>query len=160
MAVFIQIPDIKGGSTEKNHVGWIKVDSLQFGVGRSLNNPLGHATSREAGQPNVSEIHVTKPMDNASILLFGWSVSAFDAKKIVIDVVSTGRTDAPFASYALDLAVISGYSVAASGDSMPSESISFNFTKIEETFMTVGADMKVSSTIRKGYDLSLGMPTA
>ncbi len=160
MAVFVQIPGITGGSTEKNHVGWIKVDSLQFGVGRSLNNPLGHATSRESGQPNVSEIHVTKPMDNASIELFGWSVSEFTAKAVVIDVVSTGRTDMPFASYNLDQAVISGYSVAASGDSMPSESISFNFTKIEETFVTVGSDMTVTSTVVKGYDLALGAPTS
>lgn len=160
MAVFVQIPGITGGATETNHVGWIKVDSLQFGVGRSLNNPLGHATSREAGQPNVSEIHVTKPMDNSSIELFGWSVAAFDAKTVVIDVVSTGRTDKPFASYTLDLSVISGYSVAASGDSMPSESISFNFTKIEEAFITVGADMTTTTTIRKGYDLALGAPTS
>jgi hypothetical protein len=39
MAVFLFIPGIKGGTTEKNHEGWVKVDSLQFGVGRSLNDP-------------------------------------------------------------------------------------------------------------------------
>ena len=32
MAVFLFIPGIKGGTTEKNHEGWVKVDSLQFGV--------------------------------------------------------------------------------------------------------------------------------
>ena len=45
----------------------MKVDSLQFGVGRSLNDPYGHATSREAGFPKVSEVHVTKNMDNSSV---------------------------------------------------------------------------------------------
>lgn len=159
MAVFVNIPGIKGGATEKNHKDWIKVESLQFGVGRSLNNPLGAATSREAGQPNVSEIHVTKPMDNSSIELFGWSVSKFDAKQIKIDIVSTGR-DTPFATYQVDNAVISGYSVAASGDSMPKESISFNFTKIEEKFIQIGADMKPGSPIHKGYDLALGQATS
>jgi hypothetical protein len=41
--------------------GGIQVDSFQFGVGRSLNNPVGKATSREAGSPSVGEIHVTPP---------------------------------------------------------------------------------------------------
>jgi type VI secretion system secreted protein Hcp len=160
MSVYLQIPDITGGVTEENHTGWVQVDSLQFGVGRNLNNPLGHATSREAGQPNVSEIHVTKQMDNASIELFGWSVSKFDAKDVKIDVTSTGRTDKPFATYTLSNAVISGYSVSTAGNSQPSESISFNFTKIEEKYMTIGADNKtVLSTVVKGYDLALGKAT-
>jgi type VI secretion system secreted protein Hcp len=155
MAVFVKIPDITGGATEKKHVGWIKVDSLQFGVGRSLNNPLGAATSREAGHPTISEIHVTKSMDNSSIELFGWSVSKFDAKKVVVDVVSTGREDA-FTTYTLENAVISGYTVSTAGESMPSESISFNFTKIEKKFIQIGADMKAASPVVKGYDLALG----
>ncbi len=57
MAVFLYIPNIKGGATEKNHEGWVKVDSLQFGVGRHLNDPYGHASSRETGFPKVSEVH-------------------------------------------------------------------------------------------------------
>jgi len=158
MSVYVQIPAITGGATETNHTGWIQVDSLQFGVGRALNNPLGHATSREAGQPNVSEIHVTKQMDSASIELFGWSVSKFDAKQIKIDIVSTGRED-PFTTYTLENAVISGYSVSVAGDSMPSEAISFNFTKIEEKFTQIGADMKAGSPVVKGYDLAVGRQT-
>src|ERR1700722_2884859 len=151
MAVYVQIPNVTGGATEQNHTGWIQMDSLQFGVARALNNPLGHATSREAGQPTVSEIHCTKAMDSASIELFGWSVSKFD-------VVSTGRTDAPFASYTLNNAVISGYSVSAAGNSQPTESISFNFTKIEETYLTIAADnTTIVSTTVKGYDLALGI---
>src|SRR5262245_26475844 len=117
MAVFLHIPGIKGGATEKKHEGWVKVDSLQFGVGRTISTPVGAATSREAGMPNVSEIHVTKPMDASSIELFGWSVSKYDAKKVKVDVVSTGRDD-PFTTYTLDNAVISGYSVSAAGDNM------------------------------------------
>lgn len=159
MAVFLYIPGIKGGATEKNHEGWVKVDSLQFGVGRSISMPLGAATSREAGMPNVSEVHVTKQMDQASIELFGWSVAKYDAKKVKVDVVSTGR-DEPFTTYTLDNAIISGYSVAAAGDSMPTESISFNFTKIEERFVQIGADMKPGSPVNKGFDLATGRQTA
>ncbi|HMK85627.1 MAG TPA: type VI secretion system tube protein Hcp, partial [Steroidobacteraceae bacterium] len=142
--------------------GWIMVDSLQFGVARNLNNPLGHATSREAGQPNVSEIHCTKSMDNASIELFGWSVAEFLTKKLQIDVTSTGRTDKPFASYTLTNCVISGYSVSCAGtNAQPTESLSFNFTQLEMKYVTYGADnVTPTSTVVKGYDLALGQPTS
>jgi len=159
MAVYVYIPDIKGGVTEKGHKDWVKVDSLQFGVGRSLNDPYGHATSREAGCPKVSEVHVTKNMDNSSILLFGWAVGKFDAKQVKIDVVSTGRGSDPFTTYTLDNAVISGYSIASHGESLPTESITLNFTKIVERFVTIGADMKGGDPITKGFDLALGTPT-
>jgi type VI secretion system secreted protein Hcp len=96
-------------------------------------------------------------MDSASIELFGWSVSKFDAKKVQIDVTSTGKTDKPFASYTLENSVISGYSVSAPRDGQPTESISFNFTKITEKFVSYGADNKtVLATVVKGYDLALG----
>lgn len=158
MSVFLYIPDIKGGATEENHKEWVRVDSIQFGVGRSVSTPHGAATSREASTPNVSEIHVTKPMDNSSIELFGWSVSKYDAKNLKIDIVTTGRKD-PFTQFLLENAVISGYSVSASGDGMPMESISFNFTKLEQKFLPVGADMKSGNAVRKGFDIATGKAT-
>jgi len=158
MAVYLKIDGINGGATEKSHNQWIKVDSLQFGVGRSLNDPYGHATSREAGFPKVSEVHVTKNMDNSSILLFGWAVGKFDAKPVKIDVVSTGRGDTPFTTYQLTNAVISGYSIASHGEALPTESITFNFTKIVENFTTINPDMTPGQPINKGFDLALGTP--
>jgi type VI secretion system secreted protein Hcp len=158
MAVYLNIPGVKGGATEKNHEGWLKVDSLQFGVGRAISSPVGASSSREASQPTVSEITVSKPMDNSSIELFGWSVSKFDSKTLKIDIVSAGRDD-PFTQYELENAVISGYSVSAPGEGMPMESISFNFTKIQEKFMPVGADQKAGTPVVKGYDLALAKAT-
>ena len=155
MAVYIKIDWITGGATEKNHKDWIKWESLQFGVSRAVSMTVGHATSREAGQPSISEIHVTKPMDNASIDLFGWSVSKYDAKTLKIDIVSTGRDDA-YATYTLSQAVISGYAMSSGAEDNPNESISFSFTKIEEKFTPVGADQKAGKPVVKGYDIEVG----
>jgi type VI secretion system secreted protein Hcp len=153
MAVYLFVPGIKGSVTEKNHKDWIKVDSMQFGVGRAISTPVGASQQREAGQPSVSEITVSKPMDNSSIELFGWSVAKFDAKKLKIDIVSTGRDD-PFTQFELENAVISGYSISAPGEGMPSESISFNFTKIQNKFMPTGTDQKAGTPVVKAYDLA------
>ncbi len=154
MAIYVNIPSIKGSATEKNHEGWLKVDSFQFGVGRAISSPVGGGTNREASQPSVSEITISKPMDNSSIELFGWSVAKFDAKTVKIDLVSAGRDD-PFTQYELTNAVISGYSVSGGAEGMPHETISFNFTKIQDKFTPVGADQKAGTPVIKTYDIAL-----
>lgn len=159
MAVYLKIPDIKGGATEDNHKEWIKVDSLQFAVTRNLKNPFGAATNRESGHPTVSEIHVTKPMDNSSLDLWAWAVDDFNTKTVKVDVVSTAKSKEPFATYSLENCVISGYQVSASGEAMPHESFSLNFTKIEKKFMQVSGTMKGGSPVTKGFDLTLGKKT-
>ena len=56
-------PNVKSAPKSPNKGnGEIQVDSLQFGVARSLNNPVGKATSREAGSTSGSEIHITPPV--------------------------------------------------------------------------------------------------
>jgi len=152
--VYLKIPGINGGATEDNHKQWIALDSMQFGVGRHISTPVGVGTGREAGVPQVSEVLVTKPMDESSIELFGWSVAKYDAKKLNIDIVTTGRKT-PFTTYELENAVISGYSVSSGGDGMPHESISLNFTKITEKFTPVDAAMKEQSPVTKGFDIAL-----
>ncbi len=153
MAIYLNIPSVKGSATEKNHKDWIKCDSLQFGVGRAISSHVGGGANREASQPSVSEITITKNLDSASIELFGWSVAKFDAKTIKIDLVSAGRED-PFMQLELTNAVISGYSLSAPGEGQPAESISFNFTKIQDKYTPVGADNKAGTPVIKSYDIA------
>ena len=153
MAVYLKIPGIDGGATEQNHKQWIRLDSMQFGVGRHISTPVGVGTGREAGVPQISEVLVSKPMDLSSIELFGWSVAKYDAKKLQLDIVTTGRDD-PFTQYELENSVISGYSVSCASDGMPNESISLNFTKITEKFTPIGEDMTPGSPVTKGFDIA------
>jgi type VI secretion system secreted protein Hcp len=152
MAVYLFIPGIDGGATEENHKKWIPLESMTFGVSRNVSMNTGHATGREAALPNLSEVHISKDMDLSSIELFGWAVSKYDAKKLKIDIVTTGRDD-PFIQYELENAVIAGYSVAASAG-MPQESISLSYTKMTEKYTPVDAAMTGASPVTKGFDIA------
>ncbi len=154
MSLYLKIPGINGGATEKNHKQWIALDSMQFGVGRHITTPVGVGTGREAGVPQVSEVLVTKPKDESSIEIFGWSVAAYDAKLLTIHVVTTGKDD-PVTQYDMENTVVSGYSVSCAGEGMPTESISLNFTKLTEKFTPSGADNKNASPVTKGFDIAL-----
>jgi type VI secretion system secreted protein Hcp len=153
MAIYLKYEGIKGEATQENHKQWIDISSMQFGIGRGISTPSGSTANREASEPSVSEVTVTKTMDNSSPYLFTESATGAAGKKVEIHLVSTGSPGNTYAEYTLTNALISGYSVSTGGD-RPSESLSINFTKIEYKFIPFDDKNKAGTPIPVSYDLS------
>src|SRR3546814_18416299 len=76
MAIYAKIGKINGDATHEDHKQWMTLDSLQWGVGRAIMTPVGSAKNREASEPSVSEVTVTKQMDeDRKSVVEGQSVS-------------------------------------------------------------------------------------
>jgi type VI secretion system secreted protein Hcp len=144
---------IKGDSVVEGHTDWITIDSFQMGAGRSISSS-GGGKDRETSNPSISEVTLTKSMDQASTDLFIQAICGKSLGKATIDFIQTGGTDAKdqiFLQYELTDAIISSYSVSSGGD-RPSESIAINFTQI---FMKYNAfsGTTVTAGSKKGWDL-------
>jgi type VI secretion system secreted protein Hcp len=128
---------------------------MQFGTGRAITLKTGAALDREASAPSVSEVNVSKLMDQASPKLFAESCYGKAKPKIEIHLCKTdaGKLET-YMEYTLSDVLLSGYNVSSAGD-RPTESISFNFTKIEMKFVPWGKDHAKGSPIPAGYDLGL-----
>ena len=50
----------QGNVTAAGYENWIEVDSMSFGVGRSITMQAGAMSNREASRPSISEVTVTK----------------------------------------------------------------------------------------------------
>jgi type VI secretion system secreted protein Hcp len=144
---------IDGEATHQDHKKWIDVSSLQFGLGRGISTPSGSTANREASEPSVSEVTITKLMDSSSTKLLVESATGNAGKTVKIDLVSTGSPGNTYVTYTLTNALISGYSVSTGGD-RPSESISINFTKIEYKFTPYDVKNKAGTPVTVSYDLS------
>ena len=155
MAVYLKYEGLDGEATHEKHTKWIEVQSLQFGVGRGISTPTGATTNRESSQPSVSEVVITKMLDNSSTALFAESVTGTAGKKVEIHLVNTGDPGDTYVEYTLTDSLISGYSVSSGGD-RPSESISINFTKIEFKFTAFDAKNKTASPMVVGYNMATG----
>lgn len=153
MAIYLKYEGIDGEATHENHQNWIDVDSLQFGFGRAISTPAGSAQNRESSEPSVSEVTITKTMDNASPKLFTESVTGNKGKKVEIHMVSTGSPGVTYAEYTLTNALISGYSTSSGGD-RPNESISISFTKIEYKLTPYDANHEAGTPVTVSYDLA------
>jgi len=133
MPIYMKIEGIKGNVTAAGHEGWIELMSAQLGVQRRVNT-TGQSSNREASTPSVSEIVITKEVDNASTDLFRMSFVG-EGKKVTIDFVSSDQT-VPYLSIELENTLITNYSVSGHGGAgrdAPMESLSLNFTKVSYT---------------------------
>jgi type VI secretion system secreted protein Hcp len=125
-------PEIRGNVTESNHVGWIELESAQFGVARNKTAPTGR---REDDRPATSEIVVTKVHDVSSTGLFRESLQG-KGKKVVIDFVKTdkGKPEV-YLTITLTDVLVSSYNVGGHGGSgpknLPMESLTLNYAKVE-----------------------------
>jgi len=156
MPIYVKYGDIKGDVTADGHKGsegWFEVNSFQWGVGRGISSPTGGAADREASAPSVSEITVSKPMDIASYALLN---EALQGEGLACEIHFC-KTDKgvleKYASYILEDCMVSGYSVSSGGD-RPSETLSFNFTKIEYGFLGLNDKNEGVQSPKLIYDVS------
>ena len=154
MAIYLHVDGIKGDVTAAGHEGWIECSSMQWGVGRGIHTPTGSSSERESSAPSVSEVTVTKSMDKCTPMIFT-EACVGKAKLVKIDLVQTGTQLETYKAYELENSLISGYSVSSGGD-RPSESLSFNFTKLNMKYIPYDNEHVAGSPIPAGYDVSLG----
>ena len=157
--IYIQYDTIEGNATAEGYEKHIRVDSMQFGVGRGITMEPGNLANREATRPSLSEVTFTHKTDNSATALFKEAVSGSTGKTVEIKFVQTG-TDAliEYMSYTLYDVLVSGYSISADGDSDPVETVSLSYSKIEVKYNDYDKNNASASPQVVGYDLTTAKP--
>ena len=160
MAIYMEYDGIKGNVTAEGYKDHVGVASFSFGVGRAISMEPGNISNREATRPSISEITITKEMDNASAALFKESVTGAAGKKVKLHFVHTGADKVEeFCTYELENCLVSSYSVSADGgDGAPYENITLSFSKVLVNHVDADSTNKGGSPNRVGYDLETAKP--
>jgi type VI secretion system secreted protein Hcp len=153
VAIYMNWDGIPGAVTTKGFEKWIELNSFQMGVGRAIGTAARGSATREANEPSISEVVVTKRLDKASTKMFqdatGGDLSATVKFKFTTTTKDKVET---YLSFELSNCGLSGYSLSSGGDA-PQESLSLNFTKVMYTYTEL--DPKTSgSPDTVGYDLT------
>ena len=110
-------------------IGTFVLNSLQWGAVLGVGS-VGAGGTRTTSAPSISEVTVTKVLDGSSTGLFGALLGAEEIQTTTITFSFKAGT--PSITLVLDDVIVSGYSLS-SGGQVPSESLSFNFTKFTLT---------------------------
>lgn len=154
MAIYLKFGDVKGNVSAAGFKDWIECGSLQWGVGRSISTPTGSATNREGSIPSISEVVITKQLDDSSNKLFLDAIAGTMKTKAQISITTTQSGDTQeYLTYTLKDTGVSGYSVSTGGD-RPSESLSLNFVEIQVSYKPVGSDGKLGNADKVTYSIS------
>jgi type VI secretion system secreted protein Hcp len=154
MAIYMKYGSVDGAATTEGYTKWIELSSFQFGVGRGIASAARSAANREASEPSISEITVSKNMDVSSLNMFQEGVASELNNKVEIKFTTTTKNKVTeYLLYELTDVGLSGYSISAGSDGIPTESLSLNFTKIQMKFTDMSA--AVSGTPKAAtYDLT------
>lgn len=126
---FLKIDGIEGESTADGHKGEIEIQSFSWGVTRSPGS----------SSPVLVDISVAKGIDKSSTKLMEVCARGQHIPKAVLTCRKAGG-GADYYKVTLENVLISSYQTGgSSSDVVPTDQISFNFTKIEFEYQPLDA---------------------
>jgi type VI secretion system secreted protein Hcp len=136
MGLFVKIDGIEGEATDSAHAKWILADSASLPVFRSI--PGGAVDQqRTKGETSLGDITFTRQLDKSSPkLMEACALGKFNKEVLVEFTTTTGGKTETYLKWKLENVVFTGYSVHgnSTGEPLPSEQTSMNFTKITYTY--------------------------
>lgn len=136
--------EIDGESLVAGYEGWIEIESFQVGGAREISLP---STIREVSRPSLSDVTLTKAMDQTSPALFHKLTVGTTFPELKLFIPSTDRI---IRIYLRDVVVSSVSWNAGSGNDKVSETISLNYTAFKVEHYSI-ATKGVTGTA--SYDL-------
>lgn len=150
---FLKIDGIEGESADAKHKGEIEI--LGWSWGESNSGDAARGGGMGAGKVAMQDFHFQITSSKASPHLFAACASGKHIPKAVLTCRKAGGEQQQYLTLSFADLLISGYSVAGGGggDVLPSESISFNFSKIEMEYKVQDAKGNVQGSIKKVWDV-------
>ena len=139
MPAYMKVDGIKGESTDKGHPGsegWLIIQSLSAPVFRSI--PEGaRDQQRSRGATTLGDVVVVRELDRSSVDVQAACANGKYYETVQIDLCSSvkGKSE-PYLTYVLHDVIFTSYAFHgnASGDPLPTEELTMNYTKVEWTY--------------------------
>ena len=126
---FLKIDDIQGGSRDAQHKGEIEVESFSWGVEREASVTGGGGG---AGHAHFADFSFTMPQSVASPVLMLSCASGKHLKEAMLTARRSGKAGLDYYKLRFYDLIISSYQQGgSSGGAAVTESLSFNYVKME-----------------------------
>jgi len=151
--MYLKIKGIEGESEDHKHKDEIELESWSWGETQSGTHGAG--TGGGAGKVSMQDFHFVMKVNKASPKLFLACAKGEHIADAVLTCRKAGGKQEPFLVYKFTDLLISSYQSGGSGhgDIVPTDQISFNFTKIEVEYKAQDAKGTLGGGIKAGWNL-------
>lgn len=146
---FLVIDGIPGESTDTRYANAIKIEGFSFGVTGYVPTSGGGG----AGKAVFSDISFTKIIDKSSPILFLQCAQGKHIASATLYCVKAGEKPVEFYEIKMTDVLISSFQTSGSSDSLPTESLSLNFTKVELSYTPQKPDGSQDTPVKTGWDI-------
>lgn len=151
---FLKIEGIDGESTDDKHKSWIEVLSYSWGVSQMGARSASGTGGAAAARADFQDFSVVKILDKASPVLALACSEGRHVKEVKVELCRAGGDKMPYMEYKMSDAILSSVSVGGGGGGEPTESLTFNYGKIEWTYtQQKRADGTPGGKVPGGWDL-------
>lgn len=152
---FLKIDGIEGEATDDKHKNEIDVESWSWGQTQQGTHAGGGGGG--AGKVSMQDFHFVMKVNKASPKLFLACATGQHIPKAVLTMRKAGGKQEEYMSYKFYDLLISSYQTSghAASDVVPTDQISFNYSKIEVEYKPQLPDGKLGGPVNAGYDLKL-----
>ena len=156
---FLKIDGIKGESTDDAHKDWIEILSFGWGCAQQASATQSSSGGGTVQRADFMDFNINKLMDSATPLLFKACAKGDHIKEVILELCRAGGDKLKFMEYKMEHVIISNVSVGGSGGGDSSESVSFNYGKITQTYTKQKrADGQGGGNVPAGWDLMTNKP--
>jgi type VI protein secretion system component Hcp len=152
---YLKLGDIKGASTQAEHLDWNIIDSFQWGLHMPVSSP-GGGGGISTGMPFLSDFSWTQTVDVSITKLFESAASGKALGKATLHVTTpTGKGgEATFFEMVFDKAILTNLNLSGATGSPPYLSAGFAYEKITMKYTTLDGTGKPSTSFEGMYDLT------
>lgn len=148
---FLKIDGIEGESADSKHKGEIDIQSFSWGASNGGTFSTGGGGG--AGKVNMQDFHFTMQVNKATVKLMLACAGGDHIKSSILTCRKAGKEQQEFFKVTFsDILVSSFQSGGGGGDTLPVDSISLNFAKVEWEYKEQKADGTLGGAIKAGWD--------
>jgi type VI secretion system secreted protein Hcp len=151
---FLKLDGIEGESQDSKHAKEIELQSWSLGATNTGSFAIGAGGG--TGKTNVHDAHFTKYSDKSTPKLFAACATGQHIPKGTLTVRKAGVKEGQIEYFKVQLSdvLVSSFQVSgASGNALPHESLSLNFSKIEFEYKEQKADGSAGPVTQAGWDI-------
>jgi len=135
--LFLQLGKIKGESEDKNHKGWIEIQSWSHGFTQPT-TPVRSSSGATVEKANHTDLTVTKYLDMSTdeILSACWTGKQLDKAKLECFRADGDANPVKYLTIDMEDVLVSGYDIGHSGSGdHPMETIRLSYGKVTYTYL-------------------------